>query len=213
MIDRLVRAVTGRGSGPPEPAPGGGEAWLVAGLGNPGRQYAGHRHNVGFLVADLLADRIGARFARHKRAAAEVAEGRLGYGGPRLVLAKPTTYMNLSGGAVAGLSRFYKIPPGRIVAVYDEIDLPYGTLRARLGGGEGGHNGARSLSRALSTKDYLRMRFGVGRPPGRQDPADWVLSDFSAAERKDLDYLVDRTADFVEAIITNGLEPAQNLFH
>lgn len=226
MIGRLVRAVTGRpadgqppirstgpAAGPPGPPDPGGEAWLVAGLGNPGRAYAGNRHNVGFLVADLLAGRLGARFARHKRAVAEVAEGRLGYGGPRLVLVKPMTYMNLSGGPVAGLSRFYRIPPGRIIAVYDEIDLPYGTMRAKLGGGEGGHNGARSLSQSLSTKDFLRVRFGVGRPPGRQDPADWVLSDFSAGERKDLGYLVDRAADFVEMIITKGLEPAQNLYH
>jgi PTH1 family peptidyl-tRNA hydrolase len=205
----LIARLFGRGSGP-DPS---GDRWLVAGLGNPGRQYAGNRHNVGFLVADLLAGRIGARFSRHKRAVAEVAEGRLGYGGPPLVIAKPMTYMNLSGGPVAGLSRFYKIPPERIIAVYDEIDLPYGTLRGRFGGGEGGHNGLRSLTKSLSTKDLYRLRFGVGRPPGRQDPADWVLSDFSAAERKDLEYLVDRTADFVEAIITKGLEPAQNAFH
>lgn len=210
MIERLARALTGRQPVAPD---AGIQAWLVAGLGNPGRAYAGNRHNVGFLVADLLATRIGARFARHKRAAAAVAEGRLGLGGPRLVLAKPLTYMNLSGGPVAGLSRFYKIPPGRIVAVYDEIDLPYGTLRAKLGGGEAGHNGVRSLAQSLSTKDFLRVRFGVGRPPGRRDPADWVLSDFSAAERKELDYLVDRTADFVETIIIDGLEPAQNRYH
>lgn len=187
--------------------------WLVAGLGNPGRQYAGHRHNIGFLVADALAARLGAKFGRHKRAVAEVAEGRLGPGAPRLVVAKPMTYMNLSGGPVAGLSRYYKVPPARIVAIYDEIELPYGTLRAKLGGGEAGHNGARSLTTSLSTRDYHRLRFGVGRPPGRQDAADWVLSDFSGAERKDLDYLVDRAADFVEAIITKGLEPAQNLYH
>ncbi|WP_239679299.1 aminoacyl-tRNA hydrolase [Natronosporangium hydrolyticum] len=187
--------------------------WLVVGLGNPGPKYARHRHNVGFLVADLLAERIGARFSRPKRVVAEVAEGRLGLGGPRLVLVKPMTYMNLSGGPVAGLSRFYKIPPARIVAIHDDLDLGYGTLRAKLGGGEGGHNGLRSLTKSLASKDYLRLRFGVGRPPGRQDPADWVLSDFSAAERKDLDYLVDRSADFAESIITKGLEPAQNHYH
>ncbi len=190
-----------------------GTRWLVVGLGNPGRQYAGNRHNAGFLVADLLARRYDLRFSRHKRVVAEVAEGRLGYGGPAVVLAKPMTYMNLSGGPVAGLVRFYKIPPERVLAVHDEMDLPFGTLRARQGGGEGGHNGLRSISRSLATREYTRLRFGVGRPPGRQDPADWVLSDFSAAERKDLDYLVDRAADFVEAIITKGLEPAQNLYH
>jgi peptidyl-tRNA hydrolase, PTH1 family len=189
------------------------ELWLVAGLGNPGRRYARNRHNVGFMVADLLVGRIGVRFTRHKRAAAEVAEGRMGVGGPRLMIVKPTTYMNLSGGPVAVLSRFHKVPPERLVAVYDEIDLPYGTMRAKIGGGEGGHNGARSISQSLSSRDYIRVRFGVGRPPGRQDPADWVLSDFSAAERKDLDFLVDRAADFVETIISKGLEPAQNVFH
>lgn len=189
------------------------QLWLVAGLGNPGRQYAGNRHNVGFLVADLLAARMGARFARHRRAVAEVAEGRLGTGRPRLVVAKPMAYMNLSGGPVAGLSRYYKIPPERILAVYDEIELPYGTLRAKRGGGEAGHNGAKSLTQSLSTRDYYRLRFGVGRPPGRQDAADWVLSDFSAAERKELEFLVDRAADFIEAIITEGLEPAQNRYH
>jgi peptidyl-tRNA hydrolase, PTH1 family len=187
--------------------------WLVAGLGNPGRHYARHRHNVGFMVADLLASRLGAAFSRHRRANADVAEARLGPDGPRLVIAKPMTYMNLSGGPVSGLSRYYKIPPERILAVYDEIELPYGTLRAKFSGGEAGHNGLRSLTQSLSTRDYYRVRFGVGRPPGRQDAASWVLSDFSATERKDLEYLVDRTADFVEAILTRGLEPAQNIYH
>lgn len=208
----MLAALSGAGTGLPTEG-----SWLVAGLGNPGPKYAGNRHNVGFLVADLLASRVGAKFGRHKRAVAEVAEGRLGYGaaqpGPRLVIAKPMSFMNLSGGPVSGLARFYKIPPERLIAVYDEIELPYGTVRAKFGGGEAGHNGARSLTKSLATKDYVRVRFGVGRPPGRQDAADWVLTDFSAAERKDLEYLVDRTADFVEAIITKGLEPAQNVYH
>jgi PTH1 family peptidyl-tRNA hydrolase len=211
LIKRLVGAMTARAGGAAGPAEV--DRWLVVGLGNPGRQYAANRHNVGFMVADLLATRLGVSWRRHKRAVAEVAETRLGPGGPALVLAKPLTYMNLSGGPVTGLSRFYKVPADRLIAIYDEIDLPYGTVRAKFGGGEGGHNGARSLSRSLGTKDYLRIRFGVGRPPGRQDPADWVLSDFSAAERKELDYLVDRAADFAEAVITNGLEPAQNFYH
>lgn len=189
--------------------------WLVVGLGNPGREYAKNRHNVGFLVADLLAGRIGARFGRHRKAVADVAEGRLGVGeqAPRLVLAKPMTYMNLSGGPVAALCRFYKVPVDRLLAVHDELDLPYGVLRAKQGGGEGGHNGLRSVSQSLSTKDYLRVRFGIGRPPGRQDPADYVLSDFTAAERKELDYLVDRAADLAEAVVTRGLEWAQNAYH
>jgi PTH1 family peptidyl-tRNA hydrolase len=190
-------------------------AWLVVGLGNPGRGYERNRHNVGFLVADLLAGRTRARFGRHRRAVADVAEARLGVGtdAPGLVIAKPMTYMNLSGGPVAALSRFYKISPAHVIAVHDELDLPYGQLRAKLGGGEGGHNGLRSMSQSLSTRDYLRVRFGIGRPPGRADPADYVLSDFSAGERKDLEYLVDRTADMVESIITRGLEWTQNAYH
>ena len=187
--------------------------YLVVGLGNPGKEYARNRHNVGFLVADLVADRIGAKFSRHKRAVADVAEGRLGIGGPRVVLAKPLTYMNLSGGPVTALAQFYKVPPDQIVAVHDELDLPYGQVRAKIGGGEGGHNGLRSMSRSLATKDYARVRFGIGRPPGRQDPADYVLSDFSAAERKELEFLVDRAADVTEAVVVRGVEWAQNAYH
>ncbi|MEE6259540.1 aminoacyl-tRNA hydrolase [Plantactinospora sonchi] len=189
------------------------QPWLLVGLGNPGKEYARHRHNVGFMVADLLADRIGAKFGRHRRSVAEVAEGRLGLGGPKLVLIKPLTYMNLSGGPVAALAQFYKVPPAQVVAVHDELDIPYGQLRVKLGGGEGGHNGLRSMSKSLGTKDYLRVRFGIGRPPGRQDPADFVLSDFSSVERKELEFLVDRAADVVESVVTRGLEWAQNAYH
>ena len=189
--------------------------WLVVGLGNPGRGYEHNRHNIGFMIADLLARRTGARFGRHRRAVADVAEGRLGVGidAPPLVLMKPLTYMNLSGGPVAALAHFYKVPPERIIAIHDELDLPYGVLRTKIGGGEGGHNGARSISQSLGTRDYLRLRFGIGRPAGRQDPADFVLSDFTAAERKDLDYLIDRAADMVESLVTVGLEPTQNAYH
>jgi peptidyl-tRNA hydrolase, PTH1 family len=189
---------------------GGSGPWLVAGLGNPGPGYAGNRHNVGFMVADLLAGRIGGRFKRHK-AGAEVVEGRLG--GERVVLAKPQSYMNLSGGPVAGLCQFFKVAPERVVAVHDELDLPYGTLRLKLGGGDNGHNGLKSLTRSLGTREYHRVRFGIDRPPGRQDPADYVLRDFSAAERKELDYFVDRAADAVEKLISDGLEAAQNAFN
>src|SRR5439155_24513396 len=185
------------------------------GLGNPGPEYARNRHNVGFMVVDVLAGRLRARFGRHRKAVADVAEARLGLGAdaPRLVLAKPLTYMNLSGGPVAGLAQFYKVPVDRIVAVHDDLDLPYGRLRMKVGGGEGGHNGLRSMSRSLGTKEYVRVRFGIGRPPGRQDPADFVLTDFTGAERKELEYLLDRTADAVEAVVTKGLEAAQNAFH
>jgi PTH1 family peptidyl-tRNA hydrolase len=189
------------------------DAWLVAGLGNPGKEYAGNRHNVGFLVADLLARRIGAKFGRSKRAHAEVAEGRLGFGGPRLVLLKPLTYMNLSGAPVVSLAQFFKVPVANVVAVHDELDVPFGEVRAKRGGGEGGHNGLRSMSKSLASKEYARVRVGIGRPPGRQDPADYVLSDFSSAERKELDFLVDRAADVVEAIILEGVEWAQNKYH
>ena len=187
--------------------------WLVVGLGNPGREYAANRHNVGFMVADLLASRVGAKFGRHKRAVAEVAEGRLGFGGPKLILAKPLTFMNLSGAPVVALAQFFKVPVDNVVAVHDELDLPYGQVRVKRGGGEGGHNGLRSMSRSLGTKEYVRVRFGVGRPPGRQDPADYVLSDFSSTERKELEFLVDRAADAVEMVVQRGLEPAQNLYH
>jgi peptidyl-tRNA hydrolase, PTH1 family len=190
--------------------------WLVVGLGNPGREYAGNRHNVGFMVADLLASRVGAKFGRSKRAHAEVAEGRLvggAAGGPKLVLVKPLTYMNLSGAPVVALSQFFKVPVTNVIAVHDELDVPFGQVRAKRGGGEGGHNGLRSMSKSLSTKEYARVRFGIGRPPGRQDPADYVLSDFSGAERKELDFLVDRAADVVEAIVFEGVEWAQNKYH
>ncbi|GIG58487.1 peptidyl-tRNA hydrolase [Longispora fulva] len=190
------------------------ETFLVVGLGNPGKQYAGNRHNVGFQVADLLAERVGAKFGRHARAPkAEVAEGRVRPGGPKLVLVKPLTFMNLSGPPVAALAGFYKIPPERIIAVHDELDVPFTSLRIKIGGGEGGHNGLRSMSQSLGTKDYVRVRFGIGRPPGRQDAADFVLSDFSSVERKELPYFVDRTADIVEAVADNGVEWAQNTYH
>ena len=184
--------------------------WLVVGLGNPGPSYAGNRHNVGFMVLDLLGERAGARFKAHK-GRADVVEGRLA--GQRAVLAKPKTYMNLSGGPVASLRDFFKVPTDRIVVVHDELDIPYGTLRLKLGGGDNGHNGLRSITSAIGSKDYLRVRVGVGRPPGRQDPADYVLKDFSGAEKKELGFHVDRAADAVEALLTGPLDAAQNTFH
>ena len=184
--------------------------WLVVGLGNPGPHYAGNRHNLGYLVADLLAGRMGGRF-RSARVRADVLEGHLA--GQRVILAKPKSYMNESGGAVAGLRSFYKVGLDRLVAVHDELDLPFGVIRLKRGGGEGGHNGLRSLSRSLGTRDYLRVRVGVGRPPGRQDPADYVLEDFNRREREELPLIVERAADAVEALLALGLEPAQNRFH
>ncbi|MBW4719131.1 aminoacyl-tRNA hydrolase [Saccharothrix obliqua] len=183
---------------------------LVVGLGNPGPKYEGNRHNVGFLVLDVLADRVGGRFKAHK-AGAEVLEGRLA--NRRVVLAKPRGYMNTSGGPVAGTAKFFKVAPADIIVVHDELDLPFATVRLKLGGGENGHNGLRSITKSLGTKDYHRVRFGVDRPPGRMDPADYVLKDFSTVERKQLAFELDHTADVVEALLELGLEAAQNRFH
>ncbi|GAB3450303.1 aminoacyl-tRNA hydrolase [Streptomonospora sediminis] len=193
-----------------EVAPVETERWLVVGLGNPGPGYAGNRHNVGFMVAETLAGRAGQRFKAHKTRA-ETAEARIQ--GVPAVLAKPRSYMNLSGGPVSGLSRFYKVPLERILVIHDELDIPFGVLRLKRGGGAGGHNGLRSLTQSLTDPGYLRVRVGVGRPPGRMDPAAYVLKDFSAAERKDLGAVVERAADAVEAVLTEGLEKAQNTFH
>jgi len=188
------------------------DTWLIVGLGNPGPEYSRNRHNVGQMVLDELAARIGGNFKAHK-SRAQVLEGRLGIGGPRLVLAKPSTYMNVSGGPVSALARFYDVDPSRVVAVHDEIDIPFNTVKLKIGGGEGGHNGLRDISKALATKDYLRVRVGVGRPPGRMDTADYVLRDFAPAEKKELSFLLDDASDAVELLITEGLTAAQQRFH
>ena len=162
--------------------PTGSEVWLVVGLGNPGPTYAGHRHNVGYLVTDELARRLGSPFRSHKSGRADVVEGRLGSPGSataRVVLARPRCYMNETGGPVKALASFYKVAPARIVAVHDELDIPFGTLRVKLGGGDNGHNGLRSMRSSLGTGDFHRVRAGIGRPPGRQDVADFVLSNYS----------------------------------
>jgi len=190
--------------------PGAGELVLLVGLGNPGPRYAGNRHNVGFMVVDELAARIGGRFKAHK-GGAEVLDGRLA--DRRVALVKPRSFMNLSGGPVAGTAKFFKVAPGGVVVVHDELDLPFGALKLKLGGGDNGHNGLRSITKSLGTRDYYRVRFGIGRPPGRQDPADFVLKDFSAVERKELAFEVDRCADAVEALIGKGLTASQNAFH
>jgi len=187
--------------------------WLVVGLGNPGPSYAGNRHNVGYLVTDELADRMGGTFRAHKSRRAEVVEGRLGIGGPRVVLARARSYMNESGGPVAALASFYKVPVDRIIAVHDELDIPFDTMRVKLGGGDNGHNGLKSMRASLGSGEFYRVRVGIGRPPGRQAPADFVLSDYTAAERKLLPFGVDRAADAVESLITDGLEKAQARFN
>ncbi|MGA4540324.1 aminoacyl-tRNA hydrolase [Uniformispora flossi] len=183
--------------------------WLVVGLGNPGPEYAGNRHNIGFLVADLLAERIGGKFKTHK-SRAQVVEGRLA--GHRVVLAKPMSFMNLSGGPVTALRDFYKVPLERIVVVHDELDIDFAVLRLKRGGGDNGHNGLKSITKSLGP-DYFRVRFGIGRPPGRMDVAAFVLKDFSSTERKGLDVEVDRAADAVESLVSDGLERAQSFYN
>lgn len=184
---------------------------LVVGLGNPGADYTDTRHNVGFGVVEQLAARAGGgRFSKH-RANADVVEGRLA--GRRVVFAKPRTYMNVSGGPVAGLAKYFSVATEDLVVVHDDLDLGFGVVRLKRGGGEGGHNGLRSISSSVGTRDYLRVRFGIGRPPGRQDPADFVLKRFSGAERKELELALDLAADATEALLADGLEPAQNRFH
>jgi PTH1 family peptidyl-tRNA hydrolase len=220
--------------------PAADERWLIVGLGNPGPRFAANRHNAGSMVADLLGARIGVG-ARHDAGSmvADLLRGRLGtafrrersglaaatgrLGGPTsgpagsrgtaVIIAKPMSFMNLSGGPVAAACRYHKIPPARLVVIHDELDLPFETIRLKFGGGDNGHNGLRSLGGALGTRDYYRVRIGIGRPPGRQDPADFVLTDFSAPQRKELPFILERAADAVEALLSRGLAAAQNEFH
>lgn len=192
--------------------------WLVVGLGNPGPRYEGNRHNVGAMVVAELARTASATLRQHKKAQAWAAEVRLGTApgglpGPRAVIARPTTYMNVSGGPVAGLVGFYKVPLEQVVVVHDELDIDFGAVRLKRGGGEGGHNGLRSISQSLGSRDYLRVRLGVGRPPGRQDPADYVLSDFPARDKVEVDLLVGDGADAVLDLVQLGLEATQQRFH
>ena len=194
----------------------GTPVWLVVGLGNPGPTYAGHRHNVGYLVTDELAARNFSPIRAHKTGRADVVEGRLGAPGapgPRVVLARPRCYMTESGGPVKALATFYKVPPARIVAIHDELDIAFGTLRIKLGGGDNGHNGLRSMRGSLGTGDFYRVRAGIGRPPGRQDVADFVLSNYSTVERRELPFQVDHAADAVETLITEGLDRTQQRFN
>ncbi|RIQ20473.1 aminoacyl-tRNA hydrolase [Jiangella rhizosphaerae] len=190
------------------------DAWLVVGLGNPGPTYAGTRHNAGAMVVDLLAERAGAPLKSQRKLRADVAEVRLGgVPGARAVLAKPHTYMNESGGPVALLADFYKIAPDHLLVVHDELDLPFGTIRLKLGGGDNGHNGLRSVRARIGTGDYCRLRFGIGRPPGRMDPAAYVLKPFSTVEKRDIELEVDRAADAAEAVVVDGLVYAQNHYN
>ena len=194
------------------------DVWLVVGLGNPGPGYAGHRHNIGYLVVDELASRMGSapgnvHWRAHKTGRADVVEGRLSIGGPRVVLARGRGYMNESGGPVKALATFYKVAPDHVIAIHDELDIAFGTLRIKLGGGDNGHNGLKSMRSSLATGDFYRVRAGIGRPPGRQDVADFVLSNYSTVERKELPFQVSDAADAVESLITDGLEKTQQRFN
>jgi PTH1 family peptidyl-tRNA hydrolase len=188
----------------------GESPWLVIGLGNPGAQYAGNRHNIGYLAIDVLARRTGGRFKSHK-ARADVVEARIA--GNRCVLAKPRVYMNESGGPAAGLAKFFKTPLDRIVVIHDELDLEPGTMRIKLGGGDNGHNGLKSMRASLGSGEFYRVRLGIGRPPGRQDPADFVLRDFPAAAREEVGVQVERAADAIELLLADGLVAVQNAFN
>jgi len=194
----------------------GAEPWVVVGLGNPGPAYAGHRHNVGYLVADELVRRLGTPFKAHRASRSEVAEARLGIPGspgPRIVVVRPRGYMNEIGGPTKAVLKFYGVTPERLVAIHDELDIAFDTLRVKFGGGDNGHNGLRSIRASLGTGDFYRVRVGIGRPPGRQDPADFVLSNYSSAERKELPFQVDRAADAVESLLTLGLAETQQRFN
>jgi PTH1 family peptidyl-tRNA hydrolase len=189
------------------------ERFVVVGLGNPGPKYATTRHNLGYRVVSLLAERIAGRFKVLKLPSTrvEVVEGRLA--GHSVVLVRPLSYMNDSGGPVAGVARYYKVPPEQVVIVHDELDLPFGSMRLKRGGGDAGHNGLRSITAALGSPEYNRVRVGIGRPPGRKSGADYVLHEFAPAERAELPYEIDRAADAVEALVSEGLETAQNEYN
>ncbi|GAA1137725.1 aminoacyl-tRNA hydrolase [Ornithinicoccus hortensis] len=193
------------------------DPWLVVGLGNPGPRYAGNRHNIGAMVIAELAEQAGASAREHKARAwlSEIRLGTLpgGAPGPRVLLAQPMTYMNVSGGPVKNLLSFFKVPVEQLVVIHDELDIDFGAVRLKRGGGEGGHNGLRSISQSVGTKDYLRVRLGIGRPPGRQDPADYVLSDFPARDRVEVELLIGDGVDAVHDLVHQGLEAAQQRFH
>lgn len=192
------------------------DVWLVVGLGNPGPTYAGTRHNVGYLVLDELVRRMGGSLKAHKTGRADVLEGRLAAPGaeaPQVVLGRGRCYMNESGGPIKALAKFYGAEPDHLIVIHDELDIPFGTLRVKLGGGDNGHNGLRSLRSSFGTGDFYRVRAGIGRPPGRQDTADFVLSSYSTVERKELPFQIDRAADAVETLIESGLAETQQRFN
>ncbi|WP_449283344.1 aminoacyl-tRNA hydrolase [Leucobacter sp.] len=189
-----------------------GDSWLIVGLGNPGAKYEATRHNVGQMALDVLADRVGGRFSPHKTGS-RIADGRVRPGGPKLILAKSNGYMNTSGGPVSALAKYFDVPPDRIIVIHDELDLPFDSVKLKQGGGHGGHNGLRDIAKALGTPEFLRVRVGIGRPPGQQDPADYVLRPFGAGERSTLPVLLEDAADAAESLVDEGLLAAQQRFH
>lgn len=189
------------------------DVWLIVGLGNPGPTYAGTRHNIGYLVNDELATRLGGSWKSNKAGRSDTVEGRLRMGGPRVILCRPRSFMNEVGGPVKATAQFFKVPPERVIAIHDELDIDFDTMRLKFGGGDNGHNGLKSMRASLGTGDFFRVRVGIGRPPGRQDVADFVLANYSVAERKVLPFQVDTAADAIEALIDEGLEKAQSRFN
>ena len=198
-------------AGSPEPDMAG-DRWLIVGLGNPENEYGGTRHNIGADVVRALGARLGLSFKPHKSGCL-VADGYARPGGEPLTLALPTSYMNLSGGPVQQAAKFYKVPPERIVVAHDELDLPVAALRLKLGGGSAGHNGLKDVTQRLGTPDYLRVRIGIGRPPGRRPTADYVLKRFPDAERTEVDVTVEQACDAILHLVEHGLESAQNRYH
>ncbi len=185
--------------------------WVVAGLGNPGERYAATRHNLGRMVVDELARRLGVRLKKVRFMPVEAAEASIGP--ERVWLATSTLYMNESGPSYAGLAKKHHVEPAQVIAVHDEIEISPGELRLKLGGGSAGHNGLKSLTGALRSPEYLRVRVGVGRPPGRQEPADFVLQPIGRKNETDIAVWVDRATDAVECLITEGLVAAQDRFN
>ena len=189
--------------------------WLIVGLGNPGPKYAATRHNIGFAVVDGLTVQLGVRLGRHKRALAFAAEGQFGVpgAGDSVALVEPLSFMNESGGPVKALMGFYGVDAGQLIVIHDELDLPLGSIRTKLGGGDNGHNGLRSIRSSLGSGDFFRVRVGIGRPNGRQDPADYVLSAFGSAERVELPLLTERAGQATESLVLEGLERTQQAFN
>ena len=188
--------------------------WLVVGLGNPGTEYESTRHNIGAMVVEKIATSSGVKFTSHKTQShiAEIKRG-IGIDQPTFLLARPNSYMNDSGSAVAGLSQYFEIPAERVIALHDELDIPFAAIRVKLGGGDNGHNGLKSITQSLGTNNYFRIRLGVGRPPGQQDPGDFVLKKFNSVEKKELEIFLARAEDAISSLATKGLERTQQDFN